>query len=26
LWKSERHSCLVTCVGTIAFLVLRWFA
>jgi len=26
LWRSERHSCIVTCVGTMAFLLLRWFA
>ncbi|MFP4482917.1 MAG: methyltransferase family protein, partial [Thermovirgaceae bacterium] len=25
LWRSERHSCIVTCVGTMAFLLLRWF-
>ncbi len=25
LWRSERHSCIVTCMGTMAFLLLRWF-
>ena len=24
LWRSERHSFIVTCVGTILFLTLRW--
>jgi protein-S-isoprenylcysteine O-methyltransferase Ste14 len=26
IWRSESHSCIVTCVGTAAFLLLRWFA
>lgn len=26
LWRSESHSCIVTCMGTGAFFMLRWFA